>query len=107
MTVSSIINKDNRDKTNPLNVKITESFNFNNCSADKSLAEKNEWCNTLRDSTCKINKCCNLLSGKDMENKCVGGSEQGPTFSEDYEYYTYRSECYTKNGKKLDKECPN
>ena len=107
MAFSSTLNKDDRTKANPLNVTILEEFAVDQCSPDKSLKEMNKWCSSLRDSTCKLNGCCNLLSGPNTETKCVGGSGQGPTFSNDYEYYTYKSECYGKGGKKYGKECPN
>tara|TARA_Y100000592_G_scaffold11696_1_gene16489 strand:+ start:6370 stop:6789 length:420 start_codon:yes stop_codon:yes gene_type:complete len=106
MVISSILNKDDRKKTNPLNVTILEEFAVDKCSPDKSLEEMDEWCSSLRNSTCKLNGCCNLLSGSNIEEKCVGGSDQGPTFSQDFEYYTYKSECYDKYGQKVGKECP-
>ena len=107
MAFSSSLNKDDRTKANPLNVTILEDFEVDQCSPDKSLKEMNEWCSSLRDSTCKLNGCCNLLSGQNTETKCVGGSQQGPAFSNDYEYYTHKSECYGKDGKKYGKKCPN
>ena len=106
MVISSILNKDDRKKTNPLNVTILEEFAVDKCSPDKSLEEMDEWCSSLRNSTCKLNGCCNLLSGSNIEEKCVGGSDQGPTFSQDFEYYTYKSECYDIYGQKVGKECP-
>ena len=105
MVISSILNKDDRKKTNPLNVTILEEFAVDKCSPDKSLEEMDEWCSSLRNSTCKLNGCCNLLSGSNIEEKCVGGSDQGPTFSQDFEYYTYKSECYDIYGQKVGKEC--
>ena len=63
MVFSSTLNKDDRTKANPLNVTILEEFAVDQCSPDKSLKEMNEWCSSLRDSTCKLNGCCNLLSG--------------------------------------------
>ena len=106
ITYSSTLTKDDRTKNNPLNVTIVEKFEVDKCSPDKSLEEMDEWCSSLRNSTCKLNGCCNLLSGSNIEEKCVGGSEQGPTFSQDFEYYTYKSECYDKYGQKVGKECP-
>ena len=106
MVISSTLNKDDRKKTNPLNVTILEEFTVDKCSPDKSLEEMDEWCSSLRNSTCKLNGCCNLLSGSNIEEKCVGGSEQGPTFNQDFEYYTHKSECYDKYGQKVGKECP-
>ena len=69
------------------------------CEADKSFPNKiEEKCNSLNEDTCASTKCCLLLGGQ----KCVAGSENGPTNPSNYsnfqiinrDYYYYQGKCY-------------
>ena len=61
-------------------------------------------CNTLTNYNCKSSNCCVLLnnnkistSTSNLNLKCVGGSEQGPTFGSDTDSYYYMNKLYKKN----------
>jgi hypothetical protein len=69
------------------------------CDENKHFPNKiEEKCNTLDTDTCASTKCCVLLGGQ----KCVAGSENGPTKSSNYsnfkiknrDYYYYQGKCY-------------
>lgn len=50
----------------------------------------NEKCKGLSASNCTLTDCCNLING----SKCVAGTETGPIYTDPYEFYNYKTDCY-------------
>ena len=58
-------------------------------------------CGELTDNNCKSSTCCVLLTKDSSNPKCVGGSEQGPTYKTDSDTYYYMNKLYKKNMAKV------
>ena len=71
------------------------------CQNSMSSADKDANCKKLSKDNCTTVGCCVLLNGE----KCVGGSESGPTYLNedgkdiDVQYYKYKDKC-------IGKDCP-
>ena len=62
-----------------------------------SSAKLNESCGNLTETNCNSTSCCNWTSA----NKCVAGTQTGPTFNTDsngktkqLDYYYFQNKCY-------------
>lgn len=81
-------------KNDLLNTDLPKDFcKFNQNSLESS-------CNKLTSSNCLITDCCVLNNG----NKCVAGSENGPTYLTNIDgtkinvdYYYYQGKCFGSN----------
>ena len=68
------------------------------CQNSMSSADKDANCKKLTKDNCNTVGCCVLLNGE----KCVGGSESGPTYLNedgkdiDVQYYKYKDKCIGK-----------
>ena len=68
------------------------------CQNSMSSADKDANCKKLSKDNCTTVGCCVLLNGE----KCVGGSESGPTYLNedgkdiDVQYYKYKDKCIGK-----------
>jgi uncharacterized protein YhhL (DUF1145 family) len=85
------------NKLRELKKTATEKYVETLCNGRPEEIEKK--CKKLTNSNCKLTKCCVLLNN----NKCVSGSETGPTFLTDknnnkieFDSYIYDSKCYGK-----------
>uniref|UniRef100_A0A6C0ER07 Uncharacterized protein n=1 Tax=viral metagenome TaxID=1070528 RepID=A0A6C0ER07_9ZZZZ len=79
-----------------LNINTSDSFCKSHTGSSGTL---NESCGKLTKSNCVSTTCCVFLNG----DKCVAGTQEGPTYNtddkgrtKDIDYYYYQNKCYGK-----------
>ena len=93
-------NKDDKNKVENMSNTPDGSLchKYNNLQGYEKLSKIDNECNLLSKDSCNVAKCCVLKNN----DKCVSGSEAGPSWPNkdgETEYYYWKKKCYGK--------CPN